>query len=273
MAKDGYHVETARSPCEFREAYLRSLGINGPEDASKRLKAFEIAHDIRKFEISLYWQRSTYFWAFQVAAFAALGIASSESGFVSFDIMGLSGDLSQYIVAHIISMFGFVSAFLWMLVTKGSKRWQDNWERHVDLLETEFTGDLYKVHVGEEGVADPPFSVSKINELFASLLSFAWLTIAAIFAMLAFSKALLAGAAMGIFLLSVFTLLYWALMAPRKPLRVRMSDHGRVVARYQPSERQEQIGTTIDPLVYVIKKRSVPLPLQPKIYQDQRDKT
>jgi hypothetical protein len=32
--------------------------------------ALALAHDIRKFEIDLYWKRATYFWAFIAVAFA-----------------------------------------------------------------------------------------------------------------------------------------------------------------------------------------------------------
>ena len=33
--------------------------------------AFNIAHEIRRFEIELFWKRGTYFWAFILASFTA----------------------------------------------------------------------------------------------------------------------------------------------------------------------------------------------------------
>ena len=36
--------------------------------------ALNRAHEIRKFEIELYWKRATYFWLLQAAVFTALGL-------------------------------------------------------------------------------------------------------------------------------------------------------------------------------------------------------
>jgi len=38
---------------------------------SQRKESLKYAHEIRKFEIDLYWRRAAYFWTFIVAAFAA----------------------------------------------------------------------------------------------------------------------------------------------------------------------------------------------------------
>jgi hypothetical protein len=59
----------------------------------------------------------------------------------------------------------------WYLVNRGSKAWQKNWEAHVDLLEDEVIGPLYKTTINryKYELMDPvdafPFSVSKINQL------------------------------------------------------------------------------------------------------------
>jgi hypothetical protein len=58
-------------------------------------KALELALDIRKFEIDLYWKRATYFWAFITAAFAGYGLVQKldepEKTFLSvvFACLGL----------------------------------------------------------------------------------------------------------------------------------------------------------------------------------------
>ncbi len=39
--------------------------------SAKQVEALKHAHDIRKFEIDLYWRRAAYFWTFIAAAFGA----------------------------------------------------------------------------------------------------------------------------------------------------------------------------------------------------------
>jgi hypothetical protein len=58
-----------------KEPYLNALGIDLRNRDSKRLieNALAKAHEIRSFEIELYWKRSTYFWIFQASIFAAIG--------------------------------------------------------------------------------------------------------------------------------------------------------------------------------------------------------
>ena len=59
-----------------RKKYFEALGVQ--EDAgSERDKleaALRRAHEIRKFEIDLYWKRAMYFWALEGAAFAAFAL-------------------------------------------------------------------------------------------------------------------------------------------------------------------------------------------------------
>lgn len=63
-----------------------------------------------------------------------------------------------------------VFSFAWYLVNRASKFWQSNWEAHVDLLEDQANGPLYKTVLSD----DTPwwelqgaygFSVSKVNQL------------------------------------------------------------------------------------------------------------
>jgi len=98
----------------------------------KREKALEYALDIRKFEIELYWQRATYFWTFIGAIFAGyFAVQASETA--------LRQDL-----AVVLSCLGFVFSIAWLCVNRGSKQWQENWENHVDSLEDNVIGPLYK---------------------------------------------------------------------------------------------------------------------------------
>lgn len=118
------------------------------------------AIDIRKFEIELYWKRTTYFWALIAAIFV---------GF--FTVCTGTGERKQDVLV-ILCCLGLVFSFAWVLVNKGSKYWQENWEKHVDLLEDEHIGPLYKVYFSKD--SSSPFSVSKINELVSIFVCTLW---------------------------------------------------------------------------------------------------
>jgi len=60
-------------------------------------------------------------------------------------------------------------------VNKGSKFWQQNWEAHIDILEKEISGPLYKTLNYRN--SKPIYSVSKINEKVSMFFIFAWLAI------------------------------------------------------------------------------------------------
>jgi hypothetical protein len=94
--------------------------------------ALEKALDIRKFEIDLYWKRATYFWTLNAAAFAGYAAVAHNP------------TPSETSLLLVISCFGFVLSFGWYLVNRGSKQWQQNWEYHVDMLENQVIGPLYK---------------------------------------------------------------------------------------------------------------------------------
>lgn len=140
-------------------------------------KALEIAHDIRKFEIDLYWKRTTYFWAF---------IAASFTGY--FAILSSVNHEFKEQYLFLIESIGFIFSLGWWLVNKGSKHWQENWEAVIGQLEHDFTGDLMKTHIKNNNkqysLTDSyPFSVSRINQLiclFILLIWFILLTITAV---------------------------------------------------------------------------------------------
>ncbi len=96
-----------------------------------RKAALEHAIDIRRFEIELYWKRATYFWTLIAAAFA---------GYFLLKAHGKDEEM------RLASAIGLVLSTGWYLVNRGSKYWQENWERHVDLLEDEFMGPLIQDH-------------------------------------------------------------------------------------------------------------------------------
>ncbi|MBO2629785.1 hypothetical protein I6M46_16105 [Shewanella algae] len=140
----------------------------------KEQQALAQALDIRKFEIDLYWKRATYFWAFIAATFA---------GFIAIQS---SSSVNKADMSVILSCLGVVFSFAWFCVNRGSKYWQENWEKHVDVLEDEVTGPLYKVVLSRNPhgtIADKvrnlltgpsPLSVSKINQLISLYVTVLW---------------------------------------------------------------------------------------------------
>ncbi len=89
------------------------------------------AHEIRKFEIDLYWRRSAYFWAFIALAF------------VGYGTLQVNGDKNN--LSFLLCNVGFVASYAWFLVNKGGKYWQEVWEGQVDRLEGCGKNRLYKV--------------------------------------------------------------------------------------------------------------------------------
>ncbi|MEC0269369.1 hypothetical protein [Paenibacillus anseongense] len=158
-------------PINNREDYLKSFRSGTDETTKKddlQFEALKFALDIRKFEIDLYWKRATYFWAFIAASFAGY-----------FALINANSQHWKHIL--IVSVLGFLFSYCWYFVNRGSKFWQNNWERHVDYLEDEWIGPLYKtVHKPRtinflNPISAYPISVSKINQALSLLVSIIWM--------------------------------------------------------------------------------------------------
>lgn len=139
-------------------------------EKEKRRLAFEKAHEIRKFEIELYWKRTTYFWAFIAFSFGVyIAVVSSESEEFT--------NRENY--AFVITCIGFIFSLSWYLVNRASKHWQTNWEVIIDDLEDEFTGDLMKRHIENnnkwyELTLSYRYSVSRINQIVSLFITIVW---------------------------------------------------------------------------------------------------
>ena len=152
MAIQFRRYETIKSLDKYKQ--LMGIGKDGQHQAEKKTsrvtqyeKAYEVAADIRKFEIELFWKRATFFWAFITAIYVAYfqvltQIHHNEHGYISLVILAALG------------LFFCVS---WLLSSKGSKHWQENWEEHLNILEDNVTGPLYKTYLAEKS-----YSLSKI---------------------------------------------------------------------------------------------------------------
>ena len=115
--------------------YNKRFGINkySRKPTDRHLRAFSQVADIRKFEIDMYWKRASYFWTIIAVTFTGFFALSATNDFPYKNISLL-----------LLSSMGMVFTFSWFLVNRGSKYWQENWENHLDLMEDQVTGPLYK---------------------------------------------------------------------------------------------------------------------------------
>lgn len=114
---------------------------------SKWASAYNVAADTRKFEIELFWKRSTFFWAFITAIYTAY----------FYVLTSVYDDKHGAFPLVVLSALGLFFCVSWYFASKASKHWQENWETHIDLLENDITGPLFKTYL-----SNPSYSVSKI---------------------------------------------------------------------------------------------------------------
>lgn len=154
---------------EKTEEYISPFITSGRTD-DKVGEALKVALDIRKFEIDLYWRRATYFWAFIVLAF---------SGYIA--ILTAKDIQNRAEILLVITGLGVLFSFGWYCVNRGSKFWQNNWEKHVDLLEDYNIGPLLKTVMLNNDyklfklMTPYPFSVSKINQMLSLIVTFVFM--------------------------------------------------------------------------------------------------
>jgi hypothetical protein len=145
------------------EAYEQQF----PEGAV-RAEAFKHALDIRKFEIDLYWKRTAYFWTL---------IAASFVGFFALHATAIERREEALLLVTSVGLCFSVGLYL---VNRGSKYWQSNWERHVDLLENSMAGPLYKTTISPASYrmrrlfSAYPFSVSRVNQILSLFVATVW---------------------------------------------------------------------------------------------------
>jgi len=152
----------------------------------KQEEALKYAFDIRKFEIELYWKRASYFWT--LIAATLIGYMSIVGKYINVEAV----EKTKYAktigpILVLLSCIGIVFSFGWFLVNRGSKFWQENWENHVDLLEDNVIGSLYKTMLFRpnetpkskdfiKAILTGPgaYSVSKINQLTSFYVFILW---------------------------------------------------------------------------------------------------
>jgi hypothetical protein len=144
------------------EQYASLFGLNNPEKKDLHRAAFKKAWETRNYEIDKYWQRSAYYWGFLALIF---------TGYVTV-VTGEFYDTAKrmYLDFYLI-LLGIIFSVGWFLVIKASKRWQENWEKHIDYLEDEIAGPLYKTLYYE---GKNYYSVSEINKILAMVVLLTW---------------------------------------------------------------------------------------------------
>lgn len=125
--------------------------------------SYQQAWAAKNFEIELYWKRAQYFWAFQIAAFAGYFAVLNSNSY--------SNDPPKNPeVLFFVICIGSITAMAWNFINQGSKTWQRHWEIHVDMLEDNLTGPLYKIVTTQK-----TFSVSKINDIVSRFFILIWI--------------------------------------------------------------------------------------------------
>lgn len=129
--------------------------------------ALNRAEEIRRFEIELYWRRALYFWGFNVAIFAGVGVFVTDS----------DPSFSQEFIGLLLAFLGLFVTIAWYCMSEGAKAWQENWEQHVYFLEGEVTGNLMKSQfIGKNRF----MSVSKINQTVIFAIGLFWVCVVAL---------------------------------------------------------------------------------------------
>ena len=143
-------------------------------ELNKITNALDKAWETRNFEIKLYWQRALYFWGFIALAFyAPIAILKLKQDFIFNPIF------NKFFFITIVCVLGCFLSFAWYLANRGSKYWQENWERWINILEEYKYGNLYStlfdeedIHFSKIGVGK--YSLSRINIIISLIITCIW---------------------------------------------------------------------------------------------------
>ncbi|ELV8596787.1 hypothetical protein ACYVL9_000579 [Vibrio fluvialis] len=133
-----------------------------------KYEAYKISIETRNFEIDLYWKRSIFFWGF--IATAGLGYGSA-----------LLAERPHQNLALLIACFGLICSFCWSLVNRGSKYWQEHWERKVTDFElTLGATELFRAEDKRDNskswwLGSRKFSVSRLAIALSDFTVFIWI--------------------------------------------------------------------------------------------------
>ncbi|WP_347141290.1 MULTISPECIES: RipA family octameric membrane protein [Bacteroidales] len=161
--------KTTRKRGLTSEEYIDKLNESKP-DKNEWKELLKIAMETRKFEIELYWKRANYFWLF-VAAF-----------FVAY-YQTIPSENKQTEVENILFIVGgYFFSIGWYLANRGSKYWQENWEKHIAVLSRHLKTPIFELLKSNENKIwelskSYPYSVSRINQGLNIVVIFIWLVL------------------------------------------------------------------------------------------------
>jgi hypothetical protein len=140
-------------------------------DLEKLKEAYNKAHDIRKFEIDLYWKRTSYLWTLIAALITVSGVLLAS--YYRLPDGSLDKIILIWLVACVASL-GVITTIISSKILESGEYWQKNWEYHVNLLEPLFSGSLYGTLINSK---EQRYSISKLNYAIYIILLIAWLLI------------------------------------------------------------------------------------------------
>lgn len=151
----------------LQEKYFKKVFGTIRPSKEKVEKALNRAHEVRQFEIRLYWQRSLFFWGFILTFFTAFAAL--------FDMEKREFTEAGILVG--LSVLGLFTSVAWHHIETGSKTWQKNWEYHIDFLEGNVTGHLHKTIIGKPCDF---WSLANIHKSFILAVALGWLGLVSI---------------------------------------------------------------------------------------------
>ena len=134
-------------------------------DELKIKEALHIALDCRKFEIEMYWKRANYFAIIIGAIFIAYYTIKDE-----------------LVVRWLLSFLGYSISYAWICLNRGSKFWQENWEKNIEYLSSAYGIPVFNlIRYGKRSqvrfLESYPYSVSRLNLIVSVFVFLAWLVV------------------------------------------------------------------------------------------------
>lgn len=130
-------------------------------DREKYQRMLDKAHEIRRFEIDLYWKRTTYFSVFTTLLFTAY-----------FAVLIADGIGNQSTILLAISGFGLVFCAIWIFANRAGVFWYEHWEKYVDKYERKL-GE--KLHAKKPCPYTKPTSLKRLNYCILALVLIMWI--------------------------------------------------------------------------------------------------
>ena len=137
-------------------------------DMAKLREAYDKAHDIRKFEIELYWKRTTYVWTLIAALITVSGVLLA-----SYFRLNLTEETKKALLGAVafVAVFGLFITIISQRILQSGEYWQKNWEYHVNLLEPLFSGKLYGTLLN---TTQRRYSIAKLNNFLYRVVMIVW---------------------------------------------------------------------------------------------------